>query len=61
VRGLPRPEKQPAYLAALAIYPGDCYATTNFLDADFGESGVAILRVGHIKAKWMFTGYPKER
>jgi hypothetical protein len=36
VRGLPRPEKQPAYLAALAIYPGDCYATTNFLDADFG-------------------------
>ena len=38
VRGLPRPEKQPRYPAAFAIYPGNCYATTNFLEEGFGRT-----------------------
>jgi hypothetical protein len=39
VRGLPRPEKQPRYPTVFATYPGDCYATTNFLDQGFGRTG----------------------
>jgi hypothetical protein len=41
VRGLARREKQPPYPAAFAIYPGDCFATTNFLDADLNEAASA--------------------
>ena len=37
-RSLPEREKTASYTSAFAIYPGDCYATTNFLDQGFGRT-----------------------
>jgi len=38
VRGLPRPAKTAPHPNASAIFFGDCYATTNFLDQGFGRT-----------------------